>query len=339
MNQVTQGLDAIRLRSDIFQPLLNYDWDEAINENAAQGEVKAETVKLLESCKIQGATLRKVSNWTVTPETLAWLTLWTRNFNLLQGAIAILESLVGIAQSGQEFSLRLLWRPAFELWVTLNFILTEGVVGIVNREPEKQTLSERLCAYLAWCFWNDKEVAHKLTQGWRLDEIFGKGNKLPTEEEKLINRLMETHWGDEKAFDQERDRQTKRLVRENYLNERNQLRRWLQHEKLSDFEDRIRNEKPRSYFELVAPENRSIADCLRSSWSDAGYPLYQEASALIHGSTFLHHMELIDSHLFPRFAASAADVQRQASHIRRHCHFNAIILLHIQERMETERMV
>lgn len=331
MTQVTQELEAVRL--EIPELLLSYNWDEAINAN--QGE----TVKLLKVCKMQSETLRKSSNWPVTPETLTWMTLWTRNFNLLQGTISILESQVGIAKAGQEFTLRMLWRPAFELWVTLNFIFT-GSAGLFRaHEIEKQTLDQRLCAYLAWCLWNDKEFAHKLTQGWRLDRLFGNGEVPTPEANQGLNQGLELLWGDEKAADAAGERETKRLVRLNSLNDRNQLGKWLQHEKLRDFEDQIRNERPLNYFELVDPENKSLLGVLRSSWTEAGYPAYQEGSALIHGSTFVRHMELINDHIFPRIAASDDVVQQQAGHIRRHCNFNALTIQWIQEKMEREGLV
>ncbi len=328
MTQVPQKLEAVRLK--IPEPLLSYNWDEAINVN--QGE----TAKLLKVCKMQCETLRKPRNWLTTPETLTWMTLWVRNFNLLQGTISILESEVGIAKAGQEFTLRMLWRPAFELWVTLNFIFNESAELIRAHEIEKQTLEQRLCAYLAWCLWNDKEMAHKMTQGWRLDTLFGNGKAPTPGGEQKLNQGLELLWGDEKASDPARDRELKRRVRVNSLNDRNQLRKWLQHEKLLDFEEQIRIKRPRNYFELVDPDNKSLAGVLRSSWTDAGYPAYQEGSALIHGSTFVWHMELINDQIFPRIATSEDVVQRQASHVRRHCHFNARTIQLIQERMERE---
>jgi len=328
MTHVPQELEAVRL--EIPEQLLSYKWDEAIN--ATQGE----TVKLLKVCKMQCETLRKSSNWPATPETITWMTLWTRNFNLLQGTISILESKVGIVEAGQEFTLRVLWRPAFELWITLNFIFNGSAVPVSTNETEKQTLEKRLCAYLAWCLWNDKEIAHKMTQGWRLDTLFDSGKVPIFEGEQELNQGLKLLWGDEKAFDPERDREFKRRVRLNSMNNRNQLRRWLQHEKLRYFEKQIRNNRPFNYFELVDPENKSLAGVLRSSWTDAGYPAYQEGSALIHGSTFEWHMELINDHIFPRIASSDEVVQRQAGHVRRHCNFNARTIQWIQERMKRE---
>jgi|WetSurSiteA1Bulk_404760.scaffolds.fasta_scaffold34553_1 hypothetical protein len=330
VTQVTQELEQVRLV--IPEPFFSYDWDEAININ--QGE----TVKLLKVCKMQSEMLRTSRNWPVNPETLAWMTLWTRNFNLVQGTISILESRVGIARAGQEFTLRMLWRPTFELWVTLNFILKESPDLFSAHGTEKQTLDHRLCAYLAWCFWNDKEFAHKLTQGWRLDTIFPNGKALTPEDDQILNQVLELLWGDENAANVAGGREKKRLVRQNSLRDRNQFIKWLQHERLRGFEDRIRKQRPLSYFELVDPENNSLLALLRSSWAEAGYPTYQEGSALIHGSTFARHMELISDQIFPRIVALDGDVQEQAGHIRRHCNFNARIIQSIQERMEREEL-
>ncbi len=328
MTQVPQELEAVRVK--IPESLLSYNWDEAINAN------KGETANLLKVFKMHSEMLQKYSNWPVTPETLTWMTLWTRNFNLIQGAVSILASDVNMIKAGQEFSLRILWRPVIELWITLNFIYTGSAKPIRADETEKQTLEHRLCAYLAWCLWNDKEMAHKLTQGWRLDTLFGSGGETNLGDEEELKQIVEFYWGEEKVADPARDQEVKRRVRENSLKNRNQLRKWLQHEKLRDFEKQIRNKRPWSYFQLVEPENKSLASLLRSSWTDAGYPAYQEGSALIHGSTFLSHMEHINGHIFPHFASDHDEVQQQAGHIRRHCHSNALTIQWIQERMESE---
>ena len=330
MTQVTKELESVRL--EIPEPLFKYNWDEAIN--ATQDE----TVNLLKVCKMQCETLQKSRSWPTTPETLSWMTLWTRNFNLLQGTISVLESNVGIAKMGQELTLRMLWRPSFELWVTLNFIYNESAEGLIKNNIEKQTLGKRLCAYLAWCLWNDKEFAHRMTQGWRLDALFGEGKSIQNETEYELNQALEMLWGDENASDPADDLKAKGLVRKDSLNRRNQLQRWLQHEKLREFEKQIRYTKPSplNYFGLVDPDNKSLANVLRSSWTDAGYPAYQEASSLIHGSTFEKHMELIVDRIYPRILCSDEAVQRQASHVRRFCHFNAHTLQFIQERIERE---
>ncbi|MEN6488940.1 MAG: hypothetical protein ABFD66_08670 [Smithella sp.] len=330
MPQIYEGLEAARLKFP--EPILKIDWDQAININ----EGKVETVKLLKVCKLQAETLRACRGWPAVPETLTWITLWTRNLNLLQATIAILESQVGIAEAGQAFALRILWRPAFELWVILSFIYKEKFRFIPEHGVEQQTLAYRMCAYLAWCLWNDKERAHKMTESQRLDTLFGSG-KMPKQEEiQLVNQGLKFLWGDDQAADPADDRETKRLVRTTSLDERNQLLRWLQHEKLCKFEDKIRKERPSNYFELVAPQNRSLCSLLRSSWIGAGYPAYQEASSLIHGSTFVQHMKVIDNDIFPNIASTDVVVQRQAGHVRRYCHFNVRILQCIQKRMEQE---
>jgi len=328
MMQIPQEIEDIQMES--IEPLLNYDWDEAII--ATEGE----TSKLLKICKMQCEMFRKSSCKPMTPAVLSWMTLWIRNFNLLQGTISVLESDIGVVNAGQEFVLRMLWRPAFELWITLNYIFSESAQPMQTKEIEKHTLGHRLCAYLAWCLWNDKEVAHKFTQGWRLDTLFNTKKTITAENENKLNQIIETLWGDENTYHPDWNRETKKNVRMNSLNKRNQLRKWLQHEKLCDFEERIRLERPLNYFVLVEPENKSLAGLLRSSWSDAGYPSYQESSALIHGSTFTGHMEFIDGHIFPHIVKSEDDVQLQAAHVRRHCHFNALTMQWIQERMEKE---
>lgn len=198
-----------------------------------------------------------------------------------------------------------------------------------------------MCAYLAWCLWNDKEFFDKLTKEWRLKDLFGNGNVPTREAAQKLNQGLEFLWGEDKAANIAGDQQAKRRVRMNSMNKRSQLLKWLQHEKLRDFADQIKNKipKPSNYFQLVDPENKNLACLLRSTWTDAGYPAYQEGSALIHGSTFIQHMELIDDHIFPNIAASDDEVQRQASHIRGHCNFNARTIQQIKKRMESESLL
>ena len=329
MTDVLKDIEDIHFQiPDVFFQL---PWDQYINDN--QGE----TVKMLEICKMQRETLQKSINWTSLPETLAWFTLWTRNFNLIQGVISILECNIGIGKAGQAFTLRILWRPAFELWVTLNFILQESASPFRDMHTEKKTLDQRLCGYLAWCLWSDKEFAHKMTQGWRLDTLFGKGEVMTPENENQLNELIELYWGDETAVKSSKG--MKRNVRENSMHKRSHLLKWLKHKNLSNFSEQIQNRRPANYFELIDPEYKSLSRLMNSSWNEAGYPAFQDASALLHGSTFKGHMELIDDHLFPRIAESDEVVQQTASDVRRFCNFNAITLQLIQDKMIKDGMV
>ena len=327
------NIDIGDIRFEIPDVLFNYPWDEDIEIN--QGE----TALLLQTCKEQSSILKKTKEWSPTPETIAWVTLWTRNLNLMQSAISILESRIGIAKAGQRFALRILWRPAFELYVTLNYILSESSDLIKKPNSEKFSISHRLCGYLAWCLWNDKELSHKFTQKWRLDTVYGKNGPLSPENEELYNQAKEFFWGDVEPYSYKKDQEKKKEVREISFNERTQFIRWLRHEKLNDFYNKIQRDKPRTYFSLIDPENRSLASLLSSSMNDAGYPLYQEASTLIHGSTFKEHTEMIGEYLYPLIVESDEFVQRQAGHVRRYCRFNFVTISKIQDRMEREELI
>lgn len=325
--------DLEKLNFEIPKALLKYDWDNDIDIN------EGETANMLKVCKILTKLLAKCTHWNVTPETLSWMTLWIRNFNLLQGAISILESQVGILTAGQELTLRILWRPAFELWLTLNYIYNESANLFSNQDAPKRTLEDRMCAYLAWCIWADKEFYHKLTQGWRLDAVYGKEGAQSNQGSNAFQQGLEVLWGDEEAANESKDQEEKHLLRKVSFEQRNQLQRWLQHEKIQKFESLIKSERPRSFFELIDFQNKSVAALLRSSWIDAGYPAYQEASSLIHGTTFVNHMDLIEHSLFPHLIVDGGMVQRQAGHIRRHCKFNAVTLELIQKSMISEGLV
>lgn len=332
MTDVFKDIEDVHFR--IPNTVFQIPWDKYINDS--QGEM----VKMLELGKIQCETLQKSLNWSAFPETLAWMVLWTRNFNLIQSVISILDCDLGIEKAGQVFTLRILWRLAFELMVTLDFILSESADLIKKGpHPEKKTFAQRLCGYLAWCLWNDKEFDHKMTQGWRLDALFGKGEVMTTENKNQLNKMIEIFWGDENAIDPAMDKDKKRNIREDSLNNRSRLLRWLSHKKLFNFREQLQNQRPSNYFELIDPDYKSLSMLLSSSWNDAGYPAYQDASALIHGSTFKGHMELIAEHLFPGIAASDEEVQRKASHVRRYCNFNSITLQLIQGKMIGDGLV
>jgi hypothetical protein len=308
-------------------------WDQYIND--AEGEMS----KMLKICKTQTETLQKFINRPSTPENLSWMILWTRNFNLVQGVISVLMCESGWLNAGSSFILRILWRLSFELWLTLNFILTESASPIGNTQKEKNTLEERLCGYLAWCLWSDKEFAHKMTQGWRLDTIIGQEKVRNPNTINQLNDLIELFWGDEDAVNDSSNKDMKRDIRKNSMSDRSRLLKWLNHNKLSSFEETIRNQRPSNYFELIDPNYKSISRFLSSSWNDACYPAYQDTSALIHGSTFKGHMEFGTDHIFPKIGVLDEDVQMDAKHVRLFCNFNSITLLSIQNRMIEDDLI
>ena len=304
----------------------DYDWDDAIQQT------EGETSKLLYICKCQCGVLKNIIEWPSTPETMAYLTLWTRNFNITQGAISIVNNdTPGIVNAGRDFLLNILWRPVFELSIILNFILYESAAPEMFRSPsnKKFSIEYRLCAYLAWSLWNDKEICHKLTQKWRLDHFYTDN---VSENNSELKEMLNFFWGEDGNNDTD-NKKMKHNVRSNSFEMRSRLKRWLEDEKLCDFEERLRNDRPRSYFELVIPENKSLAGLLRSSWTDAGYPAYQEASALIHGCTFVGHMEPVEDCVFPKILSSDEDLQRAAAHVRRYCHINMITLSELHKRL------
>src|SRR5258708_3496103 len=121
------------------------------SSDAQAGASEAEKL-LLRVQVLIGSLLRGDENNDATPERLAWLALWTRAFNTLDGAR-------GAVWQNSILSLTLLERSAFEAGLQVRCIVEPFL-----REPRpadaEAEVAARFRAFTAWAIWSDRQVYH-----------------------------------------------------------------------------------------------------------------------------------------------------------------------------------
>ncbi len=307
-------------------PLWEYSWHEAIDEN------DGESRNLLELCSSQAVLLERCKEWTAAPEAIGWLTLWTRNYQQMQGAISLLQSDPGITNCGQLFTLELIWRSSFELYLQMLAIYGESMPQLSNTQQNSEQVVKNLNAYVAWSIYQDRGYCIKLTNGRRLDSIWDTELAKALKQDPDISKFIKHLWGDEYNSTEENLIKEKKDQREESIRRRNMYMRWLEHPRLSGWFKKIREQQSRDFFGLISSENGSVRKTMDAILTtDSGYPAYQRASAIAHGTSIDAFLTNIAGHLAPSIAVDKDQVQSSAGHVRRFCHFNCSVLSSLLE--------
>ena len=310
-------------------------WDDVISER--DGESK----RLLEVLKEMTRILKSCQNWDATPAAMAWLLLWSRNFGIAQSALALLECPLLFTGGGKLRMLELLWRQAMELQLDLMLIANPTELSLGNTDPEKtDEVYDRLCAYLAFCANNENRYYIKLAQKDALDAV---DNQKRFEREHLevasqysdsLKELLQVLWGDdvENGGTTQSPRRSKQ--RKFALEQKNRLRRWLEHEDLAKWDDELRKRFGQKRYVMNFPDlvaSGSVRNVMRNYEMEFGYLSYQQSSATIHGSHIGPFLEDVGPGFMPSVIKDWDDLERRAAHVRRFTHNNAFRLHQLQE--------
>ena len=312
--------------------LWSVPWDDIISER--DGESK----RLLEVMKEMGYILEPCQDWDATPCAMAWYLLWSRNFGIAQSALALLECQLLFTGGGQRRMLEVLCRQAIELQLDLMVIADPGrpTLGEMYRD-EAGEVYDRLCAYLAYCANNESRYYGECAKDYVLnatDDLTRHERELLSdtyEDSDLLKELQQNLWGDDIENDgptQVLSRQERRM---SAVNERNRLRRWLEHKDLAPWDDELRKHPVRSFPALVSDDHTSVRDTLRKYKMGSGYPSYQRASAVVHGSYIGPFMEDLGRGFMPSVIETDSDLEREAGHVRRFTYNNEFRLLQLRE--------
>jgi hypothetical protein len=280
-------------------PLWEHDWQGAIN--AASG-----ADKLLVNIEGRAAhLLKRISDPSVTFERLAWISLWTKAFSILEGTRA------AVAQNSQ-YLLELLARTSFEL------VLHAQTVS--ESEP-----IERLRAYAAWCLWNDQKFQTEFLDPRTLKGIWNPEPAKAIVEDPKQREVYEKLFGELDAEIDPKKLQKGRMLQETQERFRLQrLENWLNHPDLSRWRERLqdlsrRNNRQVAFFALFNESETSVAQRLRSSNIRFLYVTYAKASLFVHGSTLEHTFVMHENALTPFFTGDKNSVAADAETIAHVC--------------------
>lgn len=294
------------------------DWKDLIE--TSEGERRA----IFSSLAKTTASLHKASKWRPSAETLAWITLWSRNWVLSISAIGALDS-------KSPLLLEILWRAAFELNLQLSAIINPNAPGVlpVNKLKNEEIigLKDRLCAYTAWALVNDQKYLSSLLRKNTLKQIYNIDKEYDEQTEATLEPLNVALWGDaERPIVGKDAAEERRKTRENLFSRRNKIIDLLADAKLKNWRNRIEIDKPRTFFSLLSKFDSSIMQRIKSIGFEFATALYDRPSSLLHGSTIEGFVDLSGPNISPEAAISQVHAEREASNIRRYCHNNGFAL-------------
>ena len=237
--------------------------------------------------------------------------------------------------------LDVLWRQAIELQLDLMVIAnpTESTFG--NTDPKKTGEAyNRLCAYLAFCANNENRYYIKLARNDALDAV---DSQKRFEREHLdvasqysgsLKELLQVLWGDDVENDGATQPPGRAKRRKFAFEQKNRLRRWLEHEDLAKWDDELRERFDQGRYvnnfrDLVT--RGSVSNVLRNYEMKFAYSPYQRASATGHGSHIGPFMEDLGPGFVPSVIKDSDELEREAAHTRRFAHNNAFRLHRLQE--------
>lgn len=272
--------------------------------------------------------LRAVGAKPVTPEKVAWLTIWSRLFNTLAGAR-------GAKDVQSNMSILALARVAYEVSLHVEAIglpaLTTAESGALTEETW-EAVRDRLRAYCAWTLRGDERLHERLAKPWHLHaahdrqlerefihdlgDSVGKWEAMSGQKLELVSKQEEA--------------QDRRRAQDRFQSELKRIRKWLSDDRLKPWRDKLdqleRNERGTvSFFQLVGA-GTSVSDFLKQRGMSIGYFEYLRGSAVVHGSSMGSVMAAREGFITPDFADLEDDAVRSAGHVISRCRIIAVLL-------------
>jgi len=172
-----------------------------------------------------------------------------------------------------------------------------------------------------------------MSKSYILDSLIGLAHQC---KDDTYAQALEMMWGD-KSEDDERAKKLSRSERRNMaLKEKNRLRSWLNHDELTYWDHQFRKRNPKSFASFLVREDSqdksiSVRDILKRYEMSFGYPHYQRASSIIHGSFVAPFVGEVGVDFATSLLGSSRDLEAEASHTRRFSHNNSIRLLQMRD--------
>ena len=256
--------------------------------------------------------LKKIKDFKkVTPERLAWLSIWTKSFSALESIVVnkplsvYLEDTISRITLEIQLILNTILDPLFAFYK-----LKDSNCKITDFDKSESDaimdVLDRMCAYTAWGLWNDKkyysEALRKkhLDQIWDpnpVDEIISDPNRKKAYESIFGPLPLETNSG----LIIQRKKQEKY-----FINERDRVTSWLEHPNLKPWVMKIENIGDNcKFWQLFNIENSSMHKIIKDTDIEFAYISYKSGSMTLHGSTIDNFLSISENKkLFPRFLMS-----------------------------------
>ena len=306
------------------------EWEQAISETADPER------QILINQTRSANMLRTINDFEASPERLAWLTIWTKTFTALDGAI-------GALSRNSLFLLNIISRCVFEGSLHIEIIL-EPASKLFNLKSSHHKVSitkssekfvfnqsiDRLRAYTAWCLWNDKQFYKELYDHRTLNGIWA---PKPAMEILTDQNKREVHERFFRPLDLEIDKQVldedRKEMKKHIQTKMELLEGWLEDPILSNWYKKIEKLAQQyhgsiPFFAIFEETTTSIAKRLNKIGLRFGYSSYMQGSMLMHGSTVDQVLRIDGSNIFPMFIGADSECKTAALFVADNC--NDILL-------------
>jgi hypothetical protein len=291
--------------------LWDRDWQGAIDKTTG-----ADRDLVIIECRAANL-LKLINDHSVTFDRLAWLSIWTKCFSIIEGARAAVNQ-------GSQYLLELLKRTSFELLLhTLTVLEADPVI--------------RLRAYAAWCLWNDRIFQKELLDPGTLDSIW---NPKPAEDimnDPVARELHERLFGPLTVETDHDKLRTGRFLQRNDEQFRlHRIESWLNDPELRTWHDRLKNLAGRdgkrqvAFFTLFNDSEKAVARRVHSLGMGFAYLQYRKGSMFVHGSTLEHAFAMQEQTLTPGIDDS---VETDAELVGSQCNTVLVLLAFVQSEL------
>jgi hypothetical protein len=283
--------------------------------------------------------LKDKDQFQVTFARLAWLNIWSKTFSALDGTICALAK-------DSIYLLRILTRTTLELQLHLHTIMkpmlnlyeqNQKPVSDQSKKEKETILTNRLEAYASWCIWNDRLHYKKFLKPDVLEAVWD-----PEPALKILNdpdsiMVHEAIFGKLDVETNHRKLKKGRLIQQNTGYHRiRKLETWLNHPVLARWHQKLKflaGTKKKNFvtfFSLIEDEQMGIPKEMKNIEIPFAYPVYNEGSMAIHGSSLDQFLHFGETKVTPLFMGLPEEIISVAQQIGRTCNHIIVWLFLLQ---------
>lgn len=261
--------------------------------------------------------VQKLNDAAVTPESLAWLSIWQKLYGCVSGALAGMreESSFTMAAANRSMGELMLFVSAIAepLTTAVNEAKEAKVDFGSTKMPWKQ-VKRRLRAFSGWCIANDLNRYSNLLEKKVLADIFD-----PELARKIIHgdpKSLAAHIalsGDlEELSDSEAENDRKQFEK-GMLAQKRQLEELVEEFDLVDWVARA--DRAATFFSLFDETQTSIPKRLRAIGMSFSYPSFTRSSQVIHGSSLDLSVGITETVAYPQAPYDQRDGELDAKQV------------------------
>jgi len=312
-------------------------WDKNWAEAIESAEEPAKTITRIQ--KRAALILKDRDQFQVTFARLAWLNIWSKTFSALDGTICALAK-------DSIYLLRILTRTTLELQLHLLTIM-KPVLDLYeqNQAPvpdqskkEKETASiNRLEAYASWCIWNDRLHYKNILKPDIREAVWDPqpAIKILNDPDSLL--LYEAVFGKLGVETNNRKLKKGRLIQQDAGYHRiHRFETWLNHPVLASWHEKLKSlAGPKrknfvTFFSLIGETPMGVPKGMANLDISFGYPVYNEGSLAIHGSSLDQFFHIGETKVIPLFIGQPEETSSVAQQIGQICNHIIVGLFLLQ---------